>query len=262
MKNIRLLCTTILTLLTGLIYAQQQDNFLSSRVYSWSSLPVKKEGSVLQRQVLKGRTTALSHFEINTTTLSAGQQPHFAKIFIDADELIIVKEGTLTLKLRDTMHTLDPGGIAFIMAGDLHGVENKTSTPVTYYVLKYSSGRPADTITSKKAGGTFALDWNQTVYKTTDKGGRRDFFNRPTSHVKKFEMHTTALRPGVDSHAPHTHPEEEIVLILKGKVEMHIAGKLYKAEPGDVVFLSSGVSHALINTGTDMCEYFAFQWRN
>jgi (S)-ureidoglycine aminohydrolase len=75
-------------------------------------------------------------------------------------------------------------------------------------------------------------------------------------------MHTTALNAGLDSHAPHTHKEEEIILILRGNVQMNIGGIFYKAGQGDVVFLSSGVSHNLTNTGNEQCEYFAFQWRN
>jgi (S)-ureidoglycine aminohydrolase len=106
------------------------------------------------------------------------------------------------------------------------------------------------------------INWNDPEFKKSERGGRRDFFNRPTSQLQKFEMHTTALNPGLDSHAPHTHKEEEIVLILRGSVEMHIAGKLIPASRGDLVFLSSMVPHALKNTGKEQCEYFAFQWRN
>jgi len=43
---------------------------------------------------------------------------------------------------------------------------------------------------------------------------------------------------------------------------MHIDGKLYPASAGDLVFLPSGIPHALLNTGKEQCEYFAFQWRN
>ena len=75
-------------------------------------------------------------------------------------------------------------------------------------------------------------------------------------------MHTTALNPGLESHAQHTHREEEIILIIRGNVTMHIGDKFIPAAPGDVVFLPSMVPHALKNTGTEQCEYFAFQWRN
>ena len=106
------------------------------------------------------------------------------------------------------------------------------------------------------------INWDTVKVGKTDKGTRREFFNRPTSQLIKLEMHTTSLNPGLDSHAPHTHTEEEIVLILKGHVTMQIGNTFTPAEPGDVIFLSSNVLHALQNTGKEACEYFAFQWRN
>ena len=115
---------------------------------------------------------------------------------------------------------------------------------------------------AKRAGGSFTLDWNDLKPSNTDKGYRREFFNRPTSQLAQFEMHTTALNAGEESHLPHTHVHEEIILILRGHVEMYIDGDRYKASTGDMVFLSSRVPHALTNTGEEQCEYFAFQWRN
>ena len=92
--------------------------------------------------------------------------------------------------------------------------------------------------------------------------GPSAFNSRATSQLAQFEMHTTALDADSASHAPHTHVQEEIVLILRGHVTMHIDGKLIPAAPGDLVFLPSRIPHALINTGKEQCEYFAFQWKN
>lgn len=74
-------------------------------------------------------------------------------------------------------------------------------------------------------------------------------------------MHATALNKGRDSHLPHTHRQEEIILIRKGNVKMHIADKYYDAAEGDLIFLNAFVPHALINTTDGQCEYFAFQWQ-
>ena len=115
---------------------------------------------------------------------------------------------------------------------------------------------------AKQSGGSFMLDLNDLKTKNTGKGYRRDFFNRATSQLTQFEMHTTALNADSVSHAPHTHIQEEMILITRGDIEMNIAGVLYKASAGDVIFLSSGVVHNLKNTGKEQCEYFAFQWRN
>ena len=148
------------------------------------------------------------------------------------------------------------------MPGDEHGFENAGTSPATYYVLKYKSKLPMKKARAVQNGGSFILNWNDLAFTPHEKGGRRNFFNRPTSQLEKFEMHTTALNPGLDSHAQHTHKEEEVILILRGNVTMHIGNQFLSAAPGDVVFLPSGIPHALKNTGNVQCEYFAFQWRN
>jgi (S)-ureidoglycine aminohydrolase len=74
-------------------------------------------------------------------------------------------------------------------------------------------------------------------------------------------MHATRLNAGMNSHAPHTHVQEEIILMLEGEATMHIDGKELKTSVGDVIFLDANVPHAITNTGDIPCEYFAFQWK-
>jgi (S)-ureidoglycine aminohydrolase len=243
------------------LIAQKLDS-LPARVYSWDSLQVIKEETRLRRQVLEGSTTSLADLEIHATSLEPGQSPHPPHTHDDTEELIIVKEGQLKITINGVSKTLGPGSVTFAIPGDEHGVINTGNTQATYYVFKLRSKLPIQLERAKQNGGSFMIDWNDVAVAKTEKGQRREFFNRPTSQVVKFEMHTTALNAGLDSHAPHMHKEEEIILILKGNPEMFIGGNLYKAAPGDVVFLPSGVLHALKNTGKDQCEYFAFQWRN
>lgn len=241
--------------------AQKTDS-LPPRVYRWDSLIAVQEESRLRRQIMEGSTTALSYFEVHATTLQPGKAPHPSHVHADQEELIIVTEGQLKITIKGTGKVLTPGSIAYIMPGDEHGIENNGESDATYYIFKYKSKLPMNLERGRQNGGSFTINWDDIVQNKTEKGGRRNFFDRPTSQLLKFEMHTTALNAGLDSHAPHTHTEEEIVLILKGNVQMHIDGKLYAASPGDVVFLSSMVPHALKNTGNEQCEYFAFQWRN
>jgi (S)-ureidoglycine aminohydrolase len=211
---------------------------------------------------MNGSTTALSNLEVHVSTLDAGKAPHPAHVHADAEELIIIKEGQVKITIEDKSQVLGPGSIAFAMPGDEHGIENAGNTQATYYILKYKSKQPMNIERANSNGGSFMLNLDSIERKKTDKGARRDFFNRPTSQLEKFEMHTTALNEGLDSHAQHTHKEEEIILILRGNVTMHIGNDFHKARPGDIVFLPSQIPHALKNTGNGQCEYFAFQWRN
>ena len=240
----------------------QKNDSLPPGVYQWSKLNTTKEGTRIMRPILVGSTTSLSYFEVHSTTIEPGQAPHAPHKHSDEEELLIVKEGQLKITIHGENKIIGRGSVAFIMPGEMHGIENAGKTIATYYILKYKSREATDLNRAKENGGSFILNWDDIPPKPNEKGGRRDFFNRPTSQLAKFEMHTTALNPGLDSHAQHTHKEEEIILILTGNVTMHIASDFLKASPGDIVFLPSGIPHALKNTGGQQCEYFAFQWRN
>jgi (S)-ureidoglycine aminohydrolase len=240
----------------------QKTDSLPPHVYNWDNLKAVKEDTRVRREVMEGSTTSLAHFEAHTSTLEPGKAPHPPHTHADEEELLIVKEGQVKITINGVSKIMGRGSIAYAIPGEEHGIENAGTTQATYYVFKYKSNLPMNMERAKQNGGSFMINWDTVKVAKTDKGQRREFFNKPTSQLVKFEMHTTALNPGLDSHPPHTHKEEEIILILKGNVTMHIGDNFYKAGPGDVIFLSSGVSHALMNTGNEQCEYFAFQWRN
>ena len=255
------LIIVFLLLSTSSLIAQKNDSLLSN-VYYWNKLETKKEDTRIRKQVLEGKTFALDYFGIHATTLEPGKAPHPPHVHDDQEELIIVKEGRVKITIAGKTKILGPGSIAFAMPGDEHGIENTGNTQAAYFILRYKGKLPMNLERAKQAGGSFMLDLNELQTKNTGKGYRRDFFNRATSQLNQFEMHTTALNADSVSHAPHTHVQEEIILILRGNVEMFIDGKLYKGSAGDLYFVSSGVPHALKNIGKEQCEYFAFQWRN
>lgn len=245
---------------TSFLMGQKNDS-LPPQVYNWNGGKTIIAAGGERRNIMSGSTTSLADFEVYATTLEPGkaQQPHSNN---GREELIIVKDGQLKISLNGASKILGPGSVAFAILGDNPALENTGSTSTTYYVFKYKSKLPANMERARQNGGSFMINWNDLAVEKTGKGQKRALFNKPTSQLAKLEMHTTALEAGLDSHAPHMHMEEEIILLLKGNVEMFIAGTLYKASPGDVIFLSSGVLHNLKNTGKTQCEYFAFQWRN
>jgi (S)-ureidoglycine aminohydrolase len=88
----------------------------------------------------------------------------------------------------------------------------------------------------------------------------RQYFDIQTPNLNRFDIHVTTLNPGFKSHDPHTHKNEEIILMLDGNGEMQIGETHQKSNAGDVVFLNSMVLHNITNIGTIPCMYFAIQW--
>ena len=68
------------------------------------------------------------------------------------------------------------------------------------------------------------FDWNTMKVETTDVGARRTVFRAPTATLDELECHITTLNPGQTSHAPHRHPEEEILIVREGTVESLVNG--------------------------------------
>jgi (S)-ureidoglycine aminohydrolase len=242
------------------VFAQNLTE-IPSQIIHWDSLTAKTENGRTRRLLLEGTTTHLKYFRIHATTIEASMAPNPPHPNKDADELIIVKEGKVEFTIDDKTKTLEAGGVAIVLSDEVHGLKNVGDKAATYYVLRYQSKTPTDLERGKKAGGSLLLNQSDCPFKAHDKGGRRDYYNRATTQCSVFEMHTTQLKAGLESHQPHTHVTEEALLITKGTITMVIDCKIYQAKAGDLVILTANIPHALINTTGGDCEYFAFTWK-
>lgn len=105
------------------------------------------------------------------------------------------------------------------------------------------------------------IAWEEMTVKETRVGAVRSLFRSPTATLEELECHITTLNPGETSHAPHQHPEEEIIIIKEGTVEQFANGITKKVGPGAVIFLASQQMHAIRNVGDVPATYHVFSWR-
>ncbi len=106
-----------------------------------------------------------------------------------------------------------------------------------------------------------AYNWNDLKVIPTPIGQRREVFNAPTETLDKFELHITTLNPGDSSHAPHRHPEEELLIVKEGNVKALVDGVWKPLGPGSVIYQAAGHLHAIKNAGSSTTTYYALQWR-
>ena len=234
---------------------------VTSAVYHWNELPVKKDGQREGRKILEGTTWNFEYFEMHATTQEKGaipRPPHEQK---DIEELIIIKEGKMKCTIGDKSAVLGAGSVLLIPPQEMQTFENVGDGPLTYYVLMFRSRKPMDMERSKKAGGTLLLNKDSLKYTEKDGRGTMKYFDRPTAMCENYEMHTTTLTKKGPSHAPHQHVDTEIILMIDGETEMTIDGKVYKAGPGDFYIIESGKMHGVANASDKPCNYFAFKWR-
>ena len=238
-----------------------QTDTIPSGVYHIKKLPVLKDSSRYRIQIMDGYTPYLSNMEVHITMLEPGKSAHPPHNHANTEELIIVKEGKLKVTIAGKTKILGAGGVAMAMPGDMHGAVNESREKVSYYLLKYTKKGTDSIVPNAKAIPSILVDWNDLAAQQNERVYRRQHFNRPTVLFEKFDMHVTTLKPNQVSHAPHTHRQEEIIIVRKGNIEMQIGNTFQKARPGDLIFLNSNIPHALKNLSKGECEYFAFQWQ-
>lgn len=228
----------------------QSQKQIVTDVYPWKDsegIMFDGSGAVLSKQTL------ISH------TLRSKKNLRFQSGIEGPELFFIVKYGPIEVNLNGSMKLLDKGSVIFVLPGDEVVFRNTRRDPVEFYEMQMQSAKP-DLLRGKSAGPSFVIDWNDMVYKPHDHGGVRQLFDRKTVHNNRFDIHITSLNPGLSSHAPHTHKNEEIILMMDGEGEMVHGDKKRMLYTGGAAWVESMIPHNITNTGKRPAVYFAIQW--
>lgn len=104
--------------------------------------------------------------------------------------------------------------------------------------------------------------WEASPPTPTDTGAVRRVFRAPTATLDELEYHITTLDPGKSPHPPHTHPNEEIIIVKDGSVDAWVNGAWTPVSTGSLIFFASNVPHTVRNTGTVAATYHVVNWRS
>ena len=105
-----------------------------------------------------------------------------------------------------------------------------------------------------------AWQWADLQPKKTDVGELRNVVRQPTRTLDELEMHITTLNPHTASHKPHTHPNEEMVIVREGTLQAHVNGKEIVVPAGGVLLFASMQPHAVQNIGDTRATYYVINW--
>ncbi|MDX2029806.1 MAG: cupin domain-containing protein [Blastocatellia bacterium] len=110
--------------------------------------------------------------------------------------------------------------------------------------------------------GSSVFDWNAIEAKPTKIGATRKFFQAPTATLDELECHVTTLNVGETPHPPHKHPDEELIIIKEGTVEVLNNGQIKRAGPGSVIFQAANQMHSIRNVGQTSATYHVVKWNS
>jgi quercetin dioxygenase-like cupin family protein len=110
--------------------------------------------------------------------------------------------------------------------------------------------------------GSRAIEWNDVPVLQDGAHSVRHFFKAPTATLDDLELHVTTLPAGEVSHPAHKHPNEELVIVKEGTVEVLVNGEMRRVGPGSVIFNASNQTHSLRNVGNGPATYHVINWKS
>lgn len=100
----------------------------------------------------------------------------------------------------------------------------------------------------------------EATYEGKPTGKLAVYFDGNTPGTRNFVSGRFELRPGAEPHPPHTHPEEEVLIVASGKGEIYCDNKTTQIGPGAIMYTGPNVSHGIKNTGTEPLVFYWVKW--
>ena len=253
----------VITLLVVLGFtALASDKMIHSNSFDWRDFKIEPRGSLENKMVIEGASDGFEHLEISLINIGVGDTFVIPSENNGLESLVIMKSGTSRQVTSKAIKVMGAGSVSLIMPGDKLSILNTGQSVVTIYLMAWDARQPlgSELLQSKGVVSSHLINWNDVEFIESEKGGRRNLIRESTAMLREFEMHVTTLKEGMRSHLPHTHIDEEIILVRQGDVEEYIDGELHRVGQGSFIFLRSMVPHGIRNIGRGPAEYYAFKW--
>ena len=111
--------------------------------------------------------------------------------------------------------------------------------------------------------GTITLDqvtMKEAMYDDKPVGENGVYLSGDTPGSTKFVTGRFVIPPGKTPHPPHTHAEEEVMIVETGTGEIFCDGKTTKVANGSVMYTTPQAPHAILNTGKTPLVFYYVKW--
>jgi quercetin dioxygenase-like cupin family protein len=137
-RDVLVACTGALVAVGGMRVVSTRADVMGSTIFDWNAMKVEDTNVGSVRHVVQRPTATLDELEIHITTLKPGETPHPPHQH-PAEELLIVKEGTVESLVNGQLQRVGPGSVIFQASNQMHSIRNVGTTPATYHVIQWQS---------------------------------------------------------------------------------------------------------------------------
>lgn len=176
----------------------------------------------------------------------------------NAEGVLFIVEGTLTLKLDGQTHSMDPGGYAFIPPGAKWRVKNNGGAAARFHWVR-KAYEAVEGINMPEAFVVNEQDIAPTPMAKTDGKWATTRFVDPTD--MRHDMHVTIVtfEPGAVIPFAETHVMEHGLYVLEGKAVYRLNQDWVEVEAGDYMWLRAFCPQACYAGGPGKFRYLLYK---
>jgi (S)-ureidoglycine aminohydrolase len=135
------------------------------------------------------------------------------------------------------------------------------STLLIAAILTAASVTAQTTTSSSQPIKSDVYSWQNLQPEKKESSVRRQIIDGVSPVVDNLEVHATTIEPGGSAHAPHSHPEEELLIIKEGTVKVTINDKTQILGPGSIAYSRPGDQHGVTNVGKTAATYYVLKYK-
>jgi XRE family transcriptional regulator, regulator of sulfur utilization len=128
-------------------------------------------------------------------------------------------------------------------------------------VAAAAAGSIATVAAQKQIQKSTVFEWSAADTTPTEWGARRQVARTPTPTLDELEIHISTLNPGLSSHAPHQHVNEELLILKEGTLDTSQNGVTRHVGQGGIIFQASNEPHNVTNVGSTPATYYVINWK-
>ena len=176
----------------------------------------------------------------------------------EAQSVIFVASGQVTLNIDGSGHRLDAGGYAYIPPGAVWTVWNDGDAPARFHWVR-KRWQPAEGIDTPEAFVT--SDQATPPIEMPDCGGvwATTRFVDPTDLRHDMHVNIVTFQPGGRIPFAETHVMEHGLYVLQGTADYLLNKDWVPVGPGDFMWLRAFCPQACIATGTEPFRYLLYK---
>lgn len=203
---------------------------------------------------LSGFAETFSHYIVE---LEAGGGSERPEDDAQAQAVLFVVQGTLTLHNADGRHQMAPGGYAYIPAGQGWRVENTGDRPCKFHWVR-KKYQAVEGLPSPETFVTSDQDTAPTPMTNTDLWSTTRFVE-PDDLRHDFHVNLVNFQPGGMIPFEETHVMEHGLYVLEGTARYLLNTDWVEVGPGDYMWLRAFCPQACETTGDGPFRYLLYK---